>query len=155
MAEALRLAARRALAVVTPSRLSRCLHCFTPWGRVGEDSHGHTVMYSETSGLMVVCELCWPLTTVEERVEYARQWVLMVWRDGTDWPQIERAYRGATDEPIEPCGDDIGVTSPRRCVLPKGHGGDWHDDGSACWSTSLEPVESPEDQERSEEKEHG
>jgi hypothetical protein len=34
------------------------------------------------------------------------------------------------------CADEIvAATKTWTCTLPAGHGGDWHDDGSACWPT--------------------
>lgn len=38
--------------------------------------------------------------------------------------------------PVYPCCHRNGV---RVCTLVKDHGGEWHDDGQACWPTAERP----------------
>lgn len=42
-------------------------------------------------------------------------------------------YQLIVDLEVAACKAQTGIAKPRVCALPRGHGGDWHDDGSACW----------------------
>lgn len=87
----MKLRLRRLLASVWPAfGLARCSHCHMPWGNRSREPH--LVEYAPGRGVFVVCEWCWPRTSVEERLRYAADLVFCRWEDADDWCAIESAF---------------------------------------------------------------
>jgi len=85
-----RLTLRRIIARLIPGLgYSRCMHCWLPWSVATPRDVPHGPM----SATFVVCTHCWPHTTTEQRLHYARHLVFGIWPEPHDWPQIERSYR--------------------------------------------------------------
>ena len=66
----------------------KCYCCGVPW----KYAESHTTWYSEGSGCFPLCEKCWGVLTVEERLPFYRKMVFEEWKLAQDkWPAIRDA----------------------------------------------------------------